>query len=170
MLHPLPLRLGWWCREKGPLWWCRQSSLLLLLLLWLVLLLGLRVVMLQLLWLSRALGCLVPHHVASKAYANGSPAHALVAPLALWAQWVLLVVSTMLTVEGLSLLWKPLDLLSLGRVECHFIISPLPLLLQTPLILCSVLLTLVTSLCGALGQVVQVMGMLAVQCPHHCLH
>lgn len=56
------------------------------------------------------------------------------------------------------------------HLECHFIISPLPLLLQTPLILCSVLLTLVTSLCGALGRVVQVMGMLALQCPHHCLH
>lgn len=68
---------------------------------------------------------MVPYLLTCKAYANGAPARALVVPLALWAQWVLLVVSTMLTVEGLSVLWKPLDLLSLGSVECHSIISPL---------------------------------------------
>lgn len=80
------------------------------------------------------------------------------------------ILSTTLTLEGVSPLQKPLKLLSLSSINYHSTISPPPLLLQAPLIMCSVLLTLATSLCGALGVVVLVMSMFSLQCHHHHLH
>lgn len=149
---------------------CKQSffastvasrlALLLLTLVLLIVLLGLPVVLL----LANCLGHSVAHapsHCMQSMHWWLSCTHPSGAFDTL-GHWILLVVSTSLALEGLSLLRDPLNLPSRGGIHYHSTIDPSPLLLWALLILCYVLLTLATRGRGALGLMVHVMDMLAL--------